>query len=192
MRIMFEFLKNRLKRKEEQEKARQQRFQDVMNRLQVQDITIEKQKQELIKKVKLAQADGLSIQVEKGKKLLANCIATEKRIKGMIMDLEYSIQYRELSELTRSFLTCMKDIGKDICKDVALTDTKAEKEYEKAMYALEEQTKVLDSILETADVSMSERLSDQTYSAEVEEEINKLLEDKSDIQTTLKRALEQI
>lgn len=189
---MFEFLKNRLKRKEEQEKARQQRFQDVMNRLQVQDITIEKQKQELIKKVKLAQADGLSIQVEKGKKLLANCIATEKRIKGMIMDLEYSIQYRELSELTRSFLTCMKDIGKDICKDVALTDTKAEKEYEKAMYALEEQTKVLDSILETADVSMSERLSDQTYSAEVEEEINKLLEDKSDIQTTLKRALEQI
>lgn len=192
MRIMFEFLKNRLKRKEEQEKARQQRFQDVMNRLQVQDITIEKQKQELIKKVKLAQADGLSIQVEKGKKLLANCIATEKRIKGMIMDLEYSIQYRELSELTRSFLTCMKDIGKDICKDVALTDTKAEKEYEKAMYALEEQTKVLDSILETADVSMSERLSDQTYSAEVEEEINKLLEDKSDIQTTLKRTLEQI
>ena len=75
---------------------------------------------------------------------------------------------------------------------MALTDTKAEKEYEKAMYALEEQTKVLDSILETADVSMSERLSDQTYSAEVEEEINKLLEDKSDIQTTLKRALEQI
>lgn len=189
---MFDFFKGKAKRKEEQEKARQQRLQEVMNRLQVQDITIEKQKQELIKKIRAAQASGLSIQVEKGRKLLANCLTTEKRVKGMIMDLEYSIQYKELSELTRAFLVCMKDIGKDIRKDVALTDTKAEKEYEKAMHALEQQTQVLDSILETADVSMSERLNDQIFSSEIEEELDKLIGNSNDPISSIRRSIEQI
>ena len=189
---MFNFFKNRQQKKEEQEKARQQRFQDLMNRLRIQDITIEKQKQELISRVKAAQANGLSVQANKGRQLLANCLAMEKRIKGMIMDLEFSVQSRDLAELTKSFLVCLKDIGEDIRKEVAQTDTKAEKEYEKAMYALERQTKILDSALQTTDISMSERFADAAYSKEIEEELDALVGKKQSTLSNTQREFDEI
>ena len=176
---MFKFFKNKEKRKMELAKAREERFQAVMGRLQIQDVAIEKQKKELVDKVKAAQRNGLPSQVSTGRKLLANCLAMEKRVKGMIMNLEYSVQSRELSSLTKDFLVCLKEIGEDIRKEVALTDTKAEKEYEKAMYALEKQTEILDSALETNNIAMTERASEEVYSKEIEEEMDMLLGKKS-------------
>lgn len=173
---MFDFLKGKKRKsKEEIEKERTERFNNVMTRLKVQEVETEKRKTELVKKIKYAQANGLTAQEQSGRKLLSNCIVMSKRIKGMRLNLEYSMQSREMASLTREFLSCLKDVGEDIRQEVAQTDAKAGKAYEKAMFALDTQAKILDETLETTEISMSEGVSDGYYSKDVNEEIDMLL-----------------
>ncbi len=174
---MFQLFKKKPKKSEAELNAeREAKYNNIMNRLRVQLLSMEKQKASAATKVVRAQQQGLSAQVETGKKMMRRCLAIEKRINGMIMNLEYAMQSREIAMISKGFLECMGEIGADISGVVDKTDAKkASKQYEKAMFKLEKQTNDIDTMLEMSDASLEHSLAGEQYSAAYDEEIDALI-----------------
>lgn len=174
---MFAFFKKKPKKSEAELNAeREAKYNSLMNKLRVQLLSMEKQKTSAAAKVVRAQQQGLSAQVETGKKMMRRCLVMEKRINGMIMNLEYAMQSREIAMISKGFLECMAEIGADISGVVDKTDAKtASKQYEKAMFKLERQTTDIDTVLDMTEASFEHSAAGEQYSAAVDEEIDSLI-----------------
>ena len=163
------------KRTEQEALARELRFNEMINKLRGQDMIVERKKMEIVKNIQDAKEKGLMSEAETGKKILGQALATQKRVRGMIKNLEFALQSRELAELTKGFMDCLRDIGADIRDMVASTDVTAGRRYQKAMHDIEEQTKHLNKVLETNEIIMTEGDSESMYSNAIQEEVDYLL-----------------
>lgn len=135
---------------------------------------LEKQKHNYIESAKKAKLGGMSAQYNLALSGLKTAIAQQKKAQEMLLNIELTAQMRDLTKTTSSFLGGMSVISKEMTKIVKNMDfEKIHKEFEKAMYGVEETTEKLDMLLEDSETSF-ENISNQ-QSQISDDELDKLV-----------------
>ncbi len=155
---------------------RQQKINDTLNSFQIQLVKLGKQKSYLLGKLSEAKRNGLKAQEQQARGLLRNCLAHEKRVLGMQMQLDLAVQSRDLSNLQQAFLECVGTMADEIDGNVTKSDVKKnKKKYVKSLFNLGKQNERMDDFLQEGDYAMA--ISSNTNdSTEFDEEIDGMLE----------------
>ena len=163
---------------EEAAKERERRLGELSDKLNQQIAAIGRQKQILVGKVLEAKGKNLPAQEKQARGLLGKCLATEKRVSGMLMTLELAVQSRDLADLNRQFVECIGEISSEIDLSVDKTNVKgAEKKYMHALYKVEQQAEMLDGMLDRGDFAAATAYAEQGDGvSDYEEEIDALIE----------------
>ncbi len=163
--------------KEEQAKARQKKINDTLKGFDLQLIQLGKKKQSLLDKVLEAKRLGLKQQEQQARGLLGNCLAQEKRVLGMQMQLELAVESRDLSNLEQSFIECVNDMSVEISSNVTKFGAKkAKKNYMKTLYKINEQNTRMDDLLDAGDYAIVANTSSGQFS-KFDDEIDSLVEE---------------
>ena len=155
---------------------RQQKINDTLNSFQIQLVKLGKQKSYLLGKLSEAKRNGLKAQEQQARGLLRNCLAHEKRVLGMQMQLDLAVQSRDLSNLQQAFLECVGTMADEIDGNVTKSDVKKNKKKDvKSLFNLGKQNERMDDFLQEGDYAMA--ISSNTNdSTEFDEEIDGMLE----------------
>lgn len=155
---------------------RQQKINNTLNSFQIQLVKLGKQKSYLLGKMSEARRNGLKAQEQQARGLLRNCLAHEKRVLGMQMQLDLAVQSRDLSNLQQAFLECVGTMADEIDGNVTKsTVKKSKKKYVKSLFNLGKQNERMDDFLQEGDYAMA--ISSGTNdSTEFDEEIDGMLE----------------
>ena len=155
---------------------RQQKINDTLNAFQIQLVKLGKQKSYLLGKMNEARRNGLKTQEQQARGLLRNCLAHEKRVLGMQMQLDLAVQSRDLSNLQQSFLECVGTMADEIDGNVTKSDVKkSKKKYVKSLFNLSKQNERMDDFLQEGDYAMAIS-SNSNDSTEFDEEIDRMME----------------
>lgn len=155
---------------------RQEKINETLNSFQVQLVKLNKQKFGLLGKMNEARKLGLKAQEQQARGLLRNCLAQEKRVLGMQMQMELAIQSRDLSNLQQAFLTCVGTMADEIENNVTQKDVKKnKKKYLKSLFKVQQQNERMDDFLAEGDYAMA--ISTNTNdNASFDEEIDGMLQ----------------
>lgn len=169
-------MKKEKKTREQIAAERQQKLNDTLNNFQIQLVKLGKQKSYLLAKLSEAKRNGLKAQEQQARGLLRNCLAHEKRVLGMQMQLDLAVQSRDLSNLQQSFLECVGTMADEIDGNVTKsTIKKSKKKYVKSLFNLNKQNERMDDFLQEGDYAMAIS-SNADDSTEFDEEIDGMLE----------------
>jgi hypothetical protein len=135
--------------KEELAAQRENRMNNVADKLNLQIAQMTKKQDTLLAKLLDARKMGLKPQEDQARALLARCLSGKKRAEGMLMTLELARESRDLAELNYQFLDCIGELSDELSSSVKKTNAKkTEKKYTKALYKASEQTRQLDEMLD--------------------------------------------
>ena len=91
--------KKEVKSAEQIEQEREERIERVSTQIRTQLISMNKKKDSLVFQVVEAKRRGLPAQEKQARGLLSRCLASIKRIDGMLMTIELAVQSRDLAKL---------------------------------------------------------------------------------------------
>ena len=166
--------KKEVKSAEQIEQEREERIERVSTQIRL--ISMNKKKDSLVSQVVEAKRRGLPAQEKQARGLLSRCLASIKRIDGMLMTIELAVQSRDLAKLNCEFVQCIGDLADDISTSVGKTDSKkAEGKYMKALYNANRQLEQIDKLLEAGDYAAT--ISDAGQDIQFEEEIDVLIKE---------------
>ena len=172
--MLFWRKKKDVKSAEQIEQERKERIERVSNQIRTQLISMNKKKDALVSQVIEAKRRGLSAQEKQARELLSRCLASIKRIDGMLMTIELAVQSRDLAKLNCEFVQCIGDLADDISVSAGKTESrKAAGKYMKALYNANRQLEQIDQLLEAGDYAAT--ISDVGQDAQYDEEIDVLL-----------------
>ena len=165
------------KTQEEISKERQEKINATLDSFNVQLKQLAKQKVTLLSKLADARRLGLAKQEQQARALLGNCLAQEKRVLGMQMQMELAVQQRDLSNLEQSFLDVVSDMSNEISSNVTKSKIKkSKKKYLKSIYNASQQNDRMDEMLRMGDVALTAE-ADMGKFNEFDDEIDKMLEE---------------
>ncbi len=163
--------------KEEAEHLRNLRIGETADKLRVQLVNFERQKNSLVVKVVEARKKDLTNQEAQARSLLKRCMAAERRANGMLMTLELAVQSRDLASLNSQFLESIGSLSQDIDISAGKNNSKkVTKKYLRAMYKADKQNRALDDMLDAGDYASAISAEGESY-AEFDSEVDSLVKE---------------
>lgn len=153
-------------------------YKKTINNLRKYVYSLEKQTQGYIEKAKEAKLCGSTSQYNLAINGIKMALAYQKKAKEMLLNLELTIQMKDLSIITGEFLNGMVGLSKDMSKIIDKQDfQKVQKNFEKAMVKTEEQNIQMDTFLDTSQVSFDNITADPNSIED--EEIRNLIDNQA-------------
>lgn len=154
---------------------------------------LEEQKKMFLEKAKEARKHGLEAQLDLALTGYRITLAQQKRAREMLLNFEITSQMKDMTMMTREFLGGMGSLSKEMSKLANSRDfTQVQKEFEKAMSAVEAQSEQMEVFMDmsrdsfaassqaaASKVSNAEvlKMVDEDASANDEEEIDREIAD---------------
>lgn len=161
--------------KEMLEIQRKTRLKETLESLNNLVEKMDRKKEEMLEKARSAMARGSQTSLNLAKVGLANALSTRKRAEEMLLQLDIMSSMRDITELTKGFLSVVQDTCGDIMafsKDNNFN--KVSKEMEKAFNAVNEQSDGLARLMEGSSLSLD--ALNFNFSNELQDEVNALIE----------------
>lgn len=161
--------------KRDKELKKRMLYKKTINNMKKYVQTLETQTKGYVEKAKEAKLSGSTSQYSLAINGLKMALAYQKKAKEMLLNFELTIQMKDLSVITGEFLNGMVGLSKDMSKIIDKQNfSKVQKNFEKAMYKTEEQNLMMDTFLDSSQMSFDNISADPNTIAE--EEINKLID----------------
>ena len=162
------------KSKRQKEMDRKMLIRRTMKSIQKYITQLQVQKNKAIESAKQAKIQGSQQQYSLAVSALRTAMGQEKKAQEMLLNFEITLQMRDLTSMTSSFLKGMSVMSVEMKKITGdMNFTKVQKQFEDAMLGVEETTENIDMMLDNTDSSFS---SIATSSSNVsDEEIEKLI-----------------
>lgn len=160
--------------KRQKEMDRKMLIRRTMKSIQKYITQLQVQKNKAIESAKQAKIQGSQQQYSLAVSALRTAMGQEKKAQEMLLNFEITLQMRDLTSMTSSFLKGMSVMSVEMKKITGdMNFAKVQKQFEDAMLGVEETTENIDMMLDNTDSSFS---SIATSSSNVsDEEIEKLI-----------------
>ena len=153
---------------------RKTRLKETMESLNKLVEKMERKKDEMLEKARAAMARGSQTSLNLAKVGLANALSTKKRAEEMLLQLDIMSSMRDITELTKGFLTVVQDTCGDIQAFSKNNNfNKVSKEMNKAFEAVNEQSEGLSQLMESSTMSMD--ALNFNFSVELQDEVDALI-----------------
>ena len=153
---------------------RKTRLKETMESLNKLVEKMERKKDEMQEKARAAMARGSQTSLNLAKVGLANALSTKKRAEEMLLQLDIMSSMRDITELTKGFLTVVQDTCGDIQAFSKNNNfNKVSKEMSKAFEAVNEQSEGLSQLMESSTMSMD--ALNFNFSVELQDEVDALI-----------------
>lgn len=153
---------------------RKMRLKETMESLNKLVEKMERKKDEMLEKARAAMARGSQTSLNLAKVGLANALSTKKRAEEMLLQLDIMSSMRDITELTKGFLTVVQDTCGDIQAFSKNNNfNKVSKEMNKAFEAVNEQSEGLSQLMESSTMSMD--ALNFNFSVELQDEVDALI-----------------
>lgn len=153
---------------------RKTRLKETMESLSKLVEKMERKKDEMLEKARAAMARGSQTSLNLAKVGLANALSTKKRAEEMLLQLDIMSSMRDITELTKGFLTVVQDTCGDIqAFSKGNNFNRVGKEMSKAFEAVNEQSEGLAQLMEASTMSMD--AMNFNFSADLQDEVDALI-----------------
>lgn len=163
------------KSKRQKEMEKKMLVRRTMKNIQKYISDLQVQKQKAIEAAKQAKIQGSSQQYSLAVSALKTAMGQEKKAQEMLLNFEITLQMRDLTSMTSSFLKGMSVMSVEMKKITGdMNFAKVQKQFEDAMMGVEETTENIDMMLDNTDSSFSSIASGNSNisDAEIEKLIN--------------------
>lgn len=144
------------KSKKQKEMERKMLVRRTMKSIQKYIAELQVQKNKAIESAKQAKIQGSSQQYSLAVSALKTALGQEKKAQEMLLNFEITLQMRDLTSMTSSFLKGMSTMSVEMKKITGdMNFTKVQKQFEDAMMGVEETTENIDMMLDNTDSSFS-------------------------------------
>lgn len=128
----------------------------TVNSMNKQIDKLEQQKSMFLEKAKEARRHGLEAQLDLALTGYRITLSQQKRAREMLLNFEITAQMKDMTMMTREFLGGMGALSKEMSKLAGSRDfVKVQKEFEKAMAAVETQSEQMDVFMDMSRDSFS-------------------------------------
>ena len=163
------------KSKRQKEMEKKMLVRRTMKNIQKYISDLQIQKQKAIEAAKQAKIQGSAQQYSLAVSALKTAMGQEKKAQEMLLNFEITLQMRDLTSMTSSFLKGMSVMSVEMKKITGdMNFAKVQKQFEDAMMGVEETTENIDMMLDNTDSSFSSIASGNSNisDAEIEKLIN--------------------
>ena len=163
------------KSKRQKEMDRKMLIRRTMKSIQKYITQLQVQKNKAIESAKQAKIQGSQQQYSLAVSALRTAMGQEKKAQEMLLNFEITLQMRDLTSMTSSFLKGMSVMSVEMKKITGdMNFTKVQKQFEDAMLGVEETTENIDMMLDNTDSSFSSiaKSSSNVSDEEIEKLIN--------------------
>ena len=157
-----------------EEIERKTKLKETMESLNKLIEKMDRKKDEMLEKARAAMARGSQTSLNLAKVGLANALSTRKRAEEMLLQLDIMSSMRDITELTKGFLSVVSET----CGEIQAVSkgnnfNKVSKEMAKAFEAVNEQSDGIAELMESSSMSMD--ALNFNFSGELQDEVDALI-----------------
>ena len=157
-----------------EEIERKTKLKETMESLNKLIEKMDRKKDEMLEKARAAMARGSQTSLNLAKVGLANALSTRKRAEEMLLQLDIMSSMRDITELTKGFLSVVSETCGEIqAFSKGNNFNKVSKEMAKAFEAVNEQSDGIAELMESSSMSMD--ALNFNFSGELQDEVDALI-----------------